>query len=190
MEKACTMHPIAAPVLFALGSLSDPALLICPASPKTLFKFPFPSTHKTPLPLLTDEVDRLCIPLEGVQWVVGLPRVFGLHGDNSMYTRVNHLATATNTFDASAHPLMMDGGTNICVTGILGLLVDVSTIPPLSTLVATKSNQLSLNDCCTKCGYLPLMLDDGSFITKSAIIVLTHWRPSSHQMPSSNQVTY
>ncbi len=162
MEKARTKHLVAAPVYFVPGSLSDPALLICPASPKTPFEFPFPSTHETPLPLLMDEFDCLCIPLEGVQWVVGLPWVFGLHGDNSMYTRFNRLATATNTFNASAHPPMMDGNANICVMGILGLLVDVSTIPPLLILVATKSNQLSLNDCCTKCGYLPLTLDDGS----------------------------
>jgi hypothetical protein len=72
-----------------------------------------------------DEFDRLHIPSEGVQCAVGLPRIFGLHGNNSMYTWVNRLATVTNTFDASAYPPMMDGGANICVTGILGLLIEL-----------------------------------------------------------------
>jgi hypothetical protein len=79
-----------------------------------------------------------------------------------MYAQVNHLVTATNTFKTFAHPSMMDGGANICVTVILVLLVDVLTIPPFPILVATKSNQLSLNNCCTKHGYLLLMLDGGS----------------------------
>ncbi len=64
---------------FAQGSLNDPAILIQPTSPTTPFEFPFNSHHDTALPLLADEFDRPRIPSEGVQRVVGLPRVVGLH---------------------------------------------------------------------------------------------------------------
>jgi hypothetical protein len=56
----------------------------------------------------------------------------------------------------------MDGGANTCVTGILGLLVDVVTIPPLPILVATTTNEFSVDACCTKKGLLPLTLTDSS----------------------------
>ena len=56
----------------------------------------------------------------------------------------------------------MDGGANICVTGLLELLADVESIPPLPISVATKTDKFSLDSCCTKKGLLPLTLDDGS----------------------------
>ena len=57
---------------------------------------------------------------------------------------------------------LMDGGANICLTGILDLLVDVESIPPLPILVATKTGDVSLDDCCTKKGLLLLTVADGS----------------------------
>jgi hypothetical protein len=56
----------------------------------------------------------------------------------------------------------MDGGANICLTGILSLLVDVVSTPPFPISVVSTSGALSLDDCCTKCGLLPLTLQDGS----------------------------
>ncbi len=56
----------------------------------------------------------------------------------------------------------MDGGANIFLTGVLDLLVDVVSIAPLPILVATKAGTVSLDDCCTKRGLLPLTLADGS----------------------------
>jgi hypothetical protein len=64
--------------------------------------------------------------------------------------------------DASDNPFLMDGGTNMCITGILGLLVDVVSIPPIPISVATISGSISINDCCTKQGLIPLTLSDGS----------------------------
>lgn len=87
--------------------------------------------------------------------VVGSPRVFGLNHDSSSYIQVRHTSTS-----------LMDAGVNICLTGDLNLLVDVVNIPPLPILVAVQGVSPSLNDCCTKQGYLPLQLSDGS----------THWQ--------------
>jgi hypothetical protein len=131
MEKARGAHQDADPVYFTPGSLSNPALLICLASSTTPFEFPSPSTHATFLPLLMDEVDRPRIPSEGIQRVVGLPQVFGLHGNNSAYAGVNHLVFMATTFDAWTHPSMMDGGANICVKGILGRSLNYTATPDL-----------------------------------------------------------
>ncbi len=37
---------------------------------------------------------------------------------------------------------------NICIMGLLDLLVEVVFIPPLPISVATKSEGISLDDCC------------------------------------------
>ena len=59
-------------------------------------------------------------------------------------------------------PLLMDGGANICLTGVLDLLIEVVLITPLPISVATKTEDISLDDCCTKRGQLPLTLANGS----------------------------
>jgi hypothetical protein len=98
--------------------------------------------------------------LGSVTRVVGLlPRIFGLHGDEKSVAKIIRAAIA---FNAINKPQLMDGGANICLTGILPLLVDVVSIPPLPISVATTSVALSLDDCCTKRGLLPLTLQDGS----------------------------
>ena len=100
MDKARLLNNEAKPAFFAQGSLSDPALFICPASPTTPFKFPIPSTRAPPLPTLMEELECPRIPMEGVQCVVGLPQVFGLHGNNGAFARVNRSASAAPTLDA------------------------------------------------------------------------------------------
>jgi hypothetical protein len=87
------------------------------------------------------------VPMDSVTRVVGLPRVFGLKGDEGSYAKVMRAACL---MDADDNPSLMDGGANICITGVLGLLVDVVSIPPLPISVATKSGTFSLDDCCTK----------------------------------------
>jgi len=62
------------------------------------------------------------MPMDSVTRVVGLPRVYGLKGDEGSYVKVMRSATHLDPRD---HPSLMDGGANICITGILGLLVDV-----------------------------------------------------------------
>jgi hypothetical protein len=56
----------------------------------------------------------------------------------------------------------MDAGANICLTGNLSILANVVTIPPLSITVALNDKGSTFDDCCTKMGYIPLPLMDGS----------------------------
>jgi hypothetical protein len=88
-------------------------------------------------------------------WVT---RVCGLLLDNDLVVHVSHAVTGSDTLD---NPSLMDGGANICLTGILDLLVEVVLIPLLPILVATKTGDISMDDCCTKRGLLPLTLADG-----------------------------
>jgi hypothetical protein len=99
------------------------------------------------------------VPFECVTRVVGLPRVCGLTGNDALFARVMHAAILTDALD---NPSVMDGDTNICITGILGFLMDVVSIPPIPISVATTSGSISINDCCTKRGLIPLTLCDGS----------------------------
>ena len=114
-------------------------------------------------PSLTSDLDTLRLPMDSVTRVIGLPRIFGLRGDKDSYARVTARVNNTSTGSASvSSPSMMDGGANICVIGLLKLLVDVESIPPLPISIVTKTAKLSLDSCCTKKGLLPLALDGGS----------------------------
>ena len=186
---------------FPQGSLSDPGILIHPASPTTPFEFPFPLAFDDPTPFLTDDLNTHWLPMDNVTRVVGLPRVYGLRGDKDSYARVTARVNSTAAGFASVSPwTMMDGGANICVTGLLELLVDVEPIPPLPISVATKTAKFSIDSCCTKKGLLPLTLDDGSvyyqpchycknatetIISPDAILqasdILVHWQQEGHR---------
>jgi hypothetical protein len=142
------------------GSAANPGILLRLALPSTPFEFLFDMTTQTyrdfnvtdgpPQPLLRYSVSK----------VVGLPQVCGLtHDDNTV---VEVLCTATNYDDFNIRSLI-DGKANICITGLLDLLVEVVSFPPLPISVATKTGGISLDDCCTKKGLLPLTLEDGSF---------------------------
>jgi hypothetical protein len=85
--------------------------------------------------------------------------VCGLLLDDDLVVRVSRATTATEAWD---NPSLMDDGANICLTGVLDLLVEVVLIAPLPILVATKAGEILLDDCCTKRGLLPLTLADGS----------------------------
>jgi hypothetical protein len=56
----------------------------------------------------------------------------------------------------------MDGGANICVTGNLSSLVGIVDIPPMPITVALAGEDTSMDNCCTKRGYHPLILNKGS----------------------------
>jgi hypothetical protein len=75
----------------------------------------------------------------------------------------------------------MDGGANICLTGILSLLVDVVSIPPLPISITTISGALSLDDCSH------FNSRTAQYITNSAIFARTPQRPSSLRKPSLPQ---
>ena len=56
----------------------------------------------------------------------------------------------------------MDAGANICLTGDLGILADAVDIHPLPITVALNGNGSLVDDCCTKRGYIPLALSNGT----------------------------
>ncbi len=115
MDKAKAL-PIKDTTCSAYGSISDPSLYLRPASPTTPFEFPFQFSDDPPTPtFFADEPDLPRLPMDGVQRVVGLPQVFGLHGDISTFARVNRSAIPTFPHDDGTHPSMVDGGANICV---------------------------------------------------------------------------
>jgi hypothetical protein len=143
---------------FPPGSLTDPSILVRPASPTTPFEFPFQVAEETYCDFNVSgglPGDNL---RDSVTHVVGLPRVCGLLLDTDLVVRVSRATTSSEAWD---NPLLMDGGANICLTGILDLLVDVVTIAPLPISVATKTGDISMDDCCTKKGLILLTLADG-----------------------------
>jgi hypothetical protein len=89
--------------------------------------------------------------MDSITWVVGSPQVFGLRSNSLLYVQVKRAST-----------LLIDGGANICLTGNLNLLVDVADIAPLPISVAVSGEDITLDDSCTRRGYLPLTLSDGS----------------------------
>jgi hypothetical protein len=96
-----------------------------------------------PAPSVSDSVVR----------VVGYPRVLGLQQDSQSSVKIRPLDTPTG---------LIDGGANICATGDLSILVGVVDIPPLPITAALKNGETSIDDCCTKRGFLPLTISDGS----------------------------
>jgi hypothetical protein len=112
-------------------------------------------------------------------------------------------------WDIFDNPSLMDGGTNICITGILGLLVDVISIPPSPILVANTSGSLLLDDCCTKWGLVPLTLSDGSVyyqpcyycknatkmiisleVILAASDTLVHWTQEGHKRDAPGSIWF
>jgi hypothetical protein len=89
---------------------------------------------------------------DSVTHVVCSPRVCGLRGDPSTIT-------TSTTCDATN---LVDGSSNICVTGEVGLLLDVVDIPPFKISVALEGDPTSFDNCITKKGLLPLSLSDGT----------------------------
>ena len=74
------------------------------------------------------------------------PRIFGLRRDGP----------------SPVVAQLIDGGANICITGDVSCLVHTVDIPPMPITVATAGDDISLDDCCTKRGYIPLSLSDGT----------------------------
>ena len=92
-------------------------------------------------------------PIASVTRVVCSPRVCGLHSD---------MGTSITLRDATPSSTLIDGGSNVCITGDLGSLVDIIDIPPITFSVAIEGAPTSYDDCITKQGLLPLTLSDGS----------------------------
>ena len=91
--------------------------------------------------------------MDSVTHVVCSPGVCGVHGDSSSIKLHNNMLKAQK---------MVNGGSNVCVTGDIGLLLDVVDIDPFAISVALKGAPSSYDDCITKQGLLPLTLTDGT----------------------------
>jgi hypothetical protein len=127
------------------GSSADPSILI--DSPATPFEFPFHGHDTTHCDINITNGPNQPLSMYSVTRVVGLSRVCGLSMGDDLRVKVSHYMTDA---EALNNPSLVDRGANICVTGILDLLVEVVPIAPLPISVATKTGKGSLDDCCTK----------------------------------------
>jgi hypothetical protein len=93
--------------------------------------------------------------MDSVTHIVGILRICGLSGDMSTTVTVQQTGVRN-------HLTLVDMGANICIAGSLDSLVDVVDIPPLPISVAVHGAGVSLNDCCTHRGLLPLPMEDGT----------------------------
>jgi hypothetical protein len=57
---------------------------------------------------------------------------------------------------------MIDGGSNVCVTGDIGSLLDMVDIKPITILIALEGSPTLYDNCITKQGLLPLLLSNGT----------------------------
>ncbi len=138
------------------GSPADSTVMVQPVSPTMPFKFPFKWGFETQGDAWDLGDINAYKPLmhESVKRVVGLMRMCGLTPESDVCVWL--------TCDPGNTPKLMDGGTIVCITGVLDLLVDVESIAPLPISVAMVGGSVSNDDCCTKQGLLPLTLDDSS----------------------------
>jgi hypothetical protein len=98
---------------------------------------------------MSEDPHEIFPPSANVIRVVVTPRVFSIKDDCHSKVQINDWS-------------LMDAGANICLTGDLGILADAVDIPPLPITVALNSSGSSVDDCCTKRGYIPLALSDGT----------------------------
>ena len=136
-----------------LGSIIDSILKQQdrPLSPTTPFEFPYytPSALQATNLAMSNDPHDIYPPSASVIRVVVTPRVFGIKDDCHSSVKVNDWS-------------LMDAGANICLTGNLEILADAVAIPPLPITVALNGNGSTVDDCCTKRGFLPLALSDGT----------------------------
>ncbi len=91
--------------------------------------------------------------VDSVTHIISSPRVYGITGKD---------ATAIKFTPSGTSCPLLDGGSNICVTGNLQLLLDSVDIPPIAISVALDGPPSSFDDTITKRGLLPLRLSDGT----------------------------
>jgi hypothetical protein len=90
---------------------------------------------------------------DSVTHIIGSPRVYGITGTDATSVKIAPLGNSC--------PLI-DGGSNICVTGNLQLLIDLVDIPLMAISVALDGPPSSFDDTITKQGLLQLKLSDGT----------------------------
>jgi hypothetical protein len=93
---------------------------------------------------------------DSVTHAVCEPRICGLWGNSNSTVTIRPAAPPT-------HGSMVDRGSNVCVTGDLGILLDVIDIAPIPISVAIEGVPSTSTDCITKRGLLPLTVANGSY---------------------------
>jgi hypothetical protein len=92
--------------------------------------------------------------MDSVTHVVCSLRVFGVRGDDRSAIKIMCVAKGSG--------ILIDGRSNICVTGNLSKLLDVEDIIPINISVVLKGTSFSLDNKITKRGLLPLTLSDST----------------------------
>ena len=92
--------------------------------------------------------------MDSVTHVVCSPRVCGVKGDDMSSVKILRVTDTTGN--------LIDGGSNVCVTGDLNNLLDVTDITPIDISVALDGVPTSVDDKITKRSLLPLTLSDGT----------------------------
>jgi hypothetical protein len=158
-------------MVFPLGSHFNPDNLAHP------YPLPHLPTSDQALAGMLADLPDMPAAMDSVTHVIGLPRICGLSFDTSTSVTI-HTSSVNDVplLDTGANicmtlvdtgtiicitGLFVDTGANICVTGLLEALVDAVAIPLLPISVAVYGSGVSLDDCCTHRGLLPLLLEDG-----------------------------
>jgi len=92
--------------------------------------------------------------LDRVTHVVCCTRVCGVNRDDLSSVRILCVSDAAGN--------LIDGGSNVCITGDLNTLLNVTDITPIDISVALDGAPSSIDDRITKRGLLPLTLSDGT----------------------------
>jgi hypothetical protein len=94
--------------------------------------------------------------LDSVTHVICSPRVCGIKGDDDSSVGIMGVK------DFKTIGNLIDGGSNVCITGDLNFLFNVVDIAPIDISVALSGSSSSLNEKISKRGLLPLTLSDGT----------------------------
>ena len=100
------------------------------------------------------QLPHIPLIMDSVTHVVCSPRVCGVRSDDVSSVKILRVS------DKSGH--LIDGRSNVCVTGNLHTLLDVTDIAPIDISVALDGAPSLVDDRITKRGLLPLTLSDGT----------------------------
>jgi hypothetical protein len=109
-----------------------------PSSPSSPVDFPFSLRSNAIKQSFLAELPAPPLVSDSIVRVVGCPHILGLQQNSQSSVKIRPSNTPS---------LLIDGGTNICVTGNLSILVGVVDIPPLPITVAIKDSKISIDNC-------------------------------------------
>jgi hypothetical protein len=143
------MAPTTCSISIPPGSILSCALR--PHSPSSVSDFPTTTYARDDLETLQLTFNDASIRPQAFSTIIRIaarPRVFGVLSDSGSSVRIRKL--------------LMDGGANICLNGDLTNLVSIVDIPPMPITVAVAGTAVTIDNCCTKHGFIPLVCTDGS----------------------------